>query len=301
MIITIHSAFEDAAVDIPDCSVDLLLTDPPYNISSKKAQPVWVDADGNNKNTIHDMDFSNEFEHDWDDVSNEDFIKLLRTWSGLWNTKLKKGAAFAIFISDRYLSHLWSSLEESGLEPKRVIVWKKPAAVPFNRKVNPVSGCEFIVWGIKPKGTRKFNYKTNHTDIHAKFTIADKVSSIVYKNVRKDFTGVDSLKMILDNSESEAKKVIEKMYIDGSDSIVELVIPNTITFSSHIHKRIHPTEKPVELLEYFISLLTNKGDIVLDTFAGSGSTGKAADNLSRSSILIERDNDMYNKMSERLS
>ncbi len=53
--------------------------------------------------------------------------------------------------------------------------------------------------------------------------------------------------------------------------------------------RIHPTEKPVALLERLIRVSTNPGDEVLDPFAGSGSTGEAALRAGRHSVLIERD------------
>ena len=84
------------------------------------------------------------------------------------------------------------------------------------------------------------------------------------------------------------------------DGLVQCVIPNTITYSGGLGKnKIHPTQKPVEILEYFIELCTNPGDLVLDTFAGSGSTGVAAKNTGRDYILVERDANMFAKMSER--
>lgn len=57
---------------------------------------------------------------------------------------------------------------------------------------------------------------------------------------------------------------------------------------------VHPTQKPVELLEYLIKTYTDKGDIVLDFTMGSGSTGVACKNLKRSFIGIELDEDYYN-------
>lgn len=53
--------------------------------------------------------------------------------------------------------------------------------------------------------------------------------------------------------------------------------------------RIHPTEKPVDLLEYLIKTYTNTGDIVLDPTMGVGSTGVAAVNTGRDFIGIELD------------
>ncbi len=56
----------------------------------------------------------------------------------------------------------------------------------------------------------------------------------------------------------------------------------------HTTKHIHPTEKPVELLEYFIAMSTNAGDLVVDPFGGSGSTAVAAQRLGRNAICIEQ-------------
>ena len=57
---------------------------------------------------------------------------------------------------------------------------------------------------------------------------------------------------------------------------------------------LHPTQKPVELLEYLIKTYTDKGDTVLDFTMGSGSTGVACKNLKRNFIGIELDEDYYN-------
>jgi site-specific DNA-methyltransferase (adenine-specific) len=60
-------------------------------------------------------------------------------------------------------------------------------------------------------------------------------------------------------------------------------------FNTDKSKSVHPTQKPVALLEYLIKTYTNKNDIVLDFTMGSGSTGVAAVNLRRSFIGIELD------------
>lgn len=64
---------------------------------------------------------------------------------------------------------------------------------------------------------------------------------------------------------------------------------------------IHPTEKPVGLLEQLIAMSTNPGDLIVDPFSGSGSTAVAAQNLGRDSIGFEVDDDHYERSSERLS
>ena len=51
----------------------------------------------------------------------------------------------------------------------------------------------------------------------------------------------------------------------------------------------HPTEKPVKLIKHLITVNSNEGDTILDCFAGSGTTGKAAYELNRNCILIEKE------------
>lgn len=66
-------------------------------------------------------------------------------------------------------------------------------------------------------------------------------------------------------------------------------------------KRLHPTQKPVELLEYLIKTYTNEDDLVLDFTMGSGSTGVACQNTGRNFIGIELDEDYYNIAIERIN
>ena len=63
---------------------------------------------------------------------------------------------------------------------------------------------------------------------------------------------------------------------------------------------LHPTQKPVALLEYLIKTYTNEGDIVLDNCMGSGSTGVACKNTNREFIGMELDEKYYKIACERL-
>lgn len=301
MITTINADCLDITTDqIADNSIDLLLTDPPYNISEDGAQPVWIDKEtGKNKTTIHNQKFSESFEHDWDAVDHDEFLQQIDNWAKLWFKKLRKGGAFAIFISDQYVSYLWTAMERAGFEPKRMWTWKKPAAVPFNRQVNPVSACEYVLFGVKPGGKRTFNADSAEGSIVERYAAADKVSSIVYKMV-KDAAGPLDIDDIFDKAKKETRRMLDDRK-KTKDGLIQCVIPNTITYSGGLGKnKIHPTQKPTEVLEYFIELLSNKGDKVLDTFAGSGATGVACHNRDRDCILIERDKAMFEKMQSRI-
>jgi site-specific DNA-methyltransferase (adenine-specific) len=64
--------------------------------------------------------------------------------------------------------------------------------------------------------------------------------------------------------------------------------------------KLHPTQKPVDLLEYLIKTYTNENDTVLDFTMGSGSTGVACKNLNRNFIGIEKDENYYNIAKQRI-
>ena len=65
-------------------------------------------------------------------------------------------------------------------------------------------------------------------------------------------------------------------------------------------KPSHPTQKPVDLLEYLIRTYTNEGETVLDFTMGSGSTGVACVNTNRNFIGIELDEWYFNIAKERI-
>jgi site-specific DNA-methyltransferase (adenine-specific) len=76
--------------------------------------------------------------------------------------------------------------------------------------------------------------------------------------------------------------------------------PNAIQKFNFDKEKLHPTQKPVALLEYLIKTYTNESDIVLDFTMGVGSTGVAAKNLNREFIGIELDEKYFNIAKERL-
>ena len=65
--------------------------------------------------------------------------------------------------------------------------------------------------------------------------------------------------------------------------------------------RVHPTQKPVALMEYLIKTYTNEGETVLDFTMGSGTTGVACCNLNRAFIGIEMDENYFNIASKRIA
>ena len=64
--------------------------------------------------------------------------------------------------------------------------------------------------------------------------------------------------------------------------------------------KLHPTQKPVALLEYLIKTYTNEGELVLDNCMGSGSTGVACINTNRNFIGMELDDKYFSIAKERI-
>ena len=73
-----------------------------------------------------------------------------------------------------------------------------------------------------------------------------------------------------------------------------------IRFNSE-QKTVHPTQKPVALLEYLIKTYTNENETVLDFTMGSGSTGVACVNTNRNFIGIEMDENYFNIAESRIN
>lgn len=68
----------------------------------------------------------------------------------------------------------------------------------------------------------------------------------------------------------------------------------------HDGRQIHPTQKPVALLEYLVRTYTNKGDIVLDNCMGSGTTAIACIREHRNWIGFELNEEYYTKAQQRI-
>lgn len=82
-------------------------------------------------------------------------------------------------------------------------------------------------------------------------------------------------------------------WVQPSDVLEFNVVPNR-------NGKLHPTQKPIELLEWLIKTYSNEGDLVLDNCMGSGTTGVACKNLNRNFIGIELDTNYFNIAKNRI-
>jgi len=88
----------------------------------------------------------------------------------------------------------------------------------------------------------------------------------------------------------------------GDERIYKQKYPKSIIEISNANQngRQHPTQKPVELMEYLINTYTKENDTVLDFTMGSGSTGVACVNLNRNFVGMELDEGYFNIAKERI-
>lgn len=104
-------------------------------------------------------------------------------------------------------------------------------------------------------------------------------------------------------------RTIEIEYIDGEkngqtrDPYVQEFTnyPTSLIQTSKATKKLHPTEKPLELFEYLIKTYTNEGMLVLDNCIGSGTTAEACKNTNRRFIGIEKDAHYFEVALNRIS
>jgi len=203
----------------------------------------------------------------WDSVID---FKLM--WKQL-NRIIKPNGAIVLFGSQPFTSSLISS-NYKGF--KYEWIWfKNMGGNPLNAKTTPMKQHENILVFS--------NGKTNYYPIkeqRAKSGL-DRVrsSAIIGGNIK-------------DDAVYGKTNVIKKKYDD-------LRYPKTIQ-KFNVQRGLHPTQKPVALMEYLIKTYTNENETVLDFTMGSGSTGVAAKNLNRNFIGIELDNKYFEIAEKRI-
>lgn len=155
----------------------------------------------------------------------------------------------------------------------------------------------------KHKGTGHLNAKKQPLSNHENILVFGK-SNIIYNPQMTDgepYKLRGSHNVSPDGIAYNGSKPLTVGYSDNYDSSKRY--PLTIQkFDNHNQKndRFHPTQKPVELMEYLIKTYTNEGETVLDNCMGSGTTGVACINLKRKIIGIEKDSNYFEIAKKRI-
>ena len=236
----IHGDCLELLPTIPDGSVDMVLTDPPYGTTACK----------------------------WDSV-----IPFEPMWEQL-NRIIKPNGAIVLFGSEPFSSALRMSNIKNY---KYDWVWNKKKAANFlfgNKQ--PLKKHEIVSVFYKKQPTYNPQKIKNPNGIQ--------------KPGRKGIG--NTIKDHLPSAPKRSKA--------GKNYEPDKLLPDTFLVFSKPHKPIHPTQKPVALMEYLIKTYTNEGETVLDFTMGSGTTGVAAKNLNRNFIGIELDPDYFNIAKDRI-
>lgn len=93
----------------------------------------------------------------------------------------------------------------------------------------------------------------------------------------------------------------KEFFVEKSRGMDDVKYPISVREYNCVRNGQHPTQKPVELLEYLIKTYTQENDLILDNCFGSGSTLVAAKNLNRQFIGIEKEEKYFNIAKERLN
>lgn len=166
-------------------------------------------------------------------------------------------------------------------------IWdKRSPSNPYLAKKQPMKYHEII--SVFYKKQPKYNYNDNRVP-----------KLINYDGSRTS----ESDKKIRYHETILGHKHISRYYVDDGTRYARSVITHINSLSKECNSkfRYHPSQKPLELLEYFIRSYTNIGDCVLDFCMGSGSTGVACKNLNRKFIGIEKDGKYYKIACERIN
>ena len=155
------------------------------------------------------------------------------------------------------------------------LVWSKNKQVGFfQARQRPMRRHEMIYVFYDKQPT--YNIDANHKKISSTETFGTR-HGICYNGTNR-----------------KPKKSIKNCYEPHlPTSILDFATPSN-------NKRMHPTEKPNELLEWLIKYYSNEGDTILDPTCGAGSTLVACKNLNRNAYGIEMNETYYNAAKNRL-
>lgn len=246
-------------------SVDLILCDLPYGTTDRSG----VDYKGNNRVLI------------WDTV-----IPLDELWQQ-YKRILKPSGAVVLTADQPFTSQLvLSNIEWFKYE----WIWKKKKTTGFlHANARPMKETEDILV-FSPLGASGGSVKANKNMTY-------NPQGLIEKNVKKK-NSAKRLGKFLHQPEhlGSGNKLLheteyEQKYTNYPSEIIEFGLDKD---------SIHPTQKPVALMEYLILTYSNKGETVLDNCMGSGTTGVAAVNVNRNFIGIEMNQEYYQIAKNRI-
>jgi len=197
----------------------------------------------------------------WDKMSFEEYQSFTDNWIEACKRVLKENGSIFICCSYHNIGECTMGLKKNGFEIKNIITWQKTNAMPNLTRRVLTHSTEFIIWAVKGKGWI-FNYE-------------------ILKELNPERTKEGKKKQLRD--------VWQIPLCQGKERLKD-----------EKGKALHPTQKPEELLRRIILGFSNEGDIILDPFAGSGTTPYVAKKYNRNYIAIEKEEKYYKAILKRL-
>jgi site-specific DNA-methyltransferase (cytosine-N4-specific) len=182
-------------------------------------------------------------------------------------------------------------VEEIGFHLAQECFWYNPAKMPMPaewvtvRRIRIRDSVEYVWWLSKtphPKASNRTVLKPYSKDMHRLNQRGlNHTTRPSGHNIKPSFSDIDAGGSIPTNVVEE--DIPTDMLKFGNNAAND---PYTIR-CKQANIRLHPARFPAALPEFFIKLLTEKGDLVVDPFAGSNTTGAVAEKLNRRWIAIE--------------
>lgn len=238
-------------------------------------------------------------------------------WSKNWLTEaydvLKKGGTLYLFGYFRMLAKLIPIVEDLGFEVRQQIVINKGIKAISGRATknykmfpNVTESILFLVKDSKPF-IREF-LKSRQKELGLKSKEINELLGVKSNGggMWSIYTGNNVCKQVPTKEMWDKLRDVLKFELPYEDVKMTFNIEMGITdvwddIDFYKEKRIHPTQKPVELIERLILASSDEGDVVLDPFSGSGSTAIACLNNNRKYICTEIDTEYYEKSLTRIA
>lgn len=189
---------------------------------------------------------------------------------------------------------MWDLFKKLRKKSANIVMFGKQ---PFTTLLNHSNIEEYryeIIWQ-KQQSTNPMCAKKRIMPIHENISIFYDQFGTYNPQMRMGFENYSSFQSS-DKKTGEIynSKSVHRNCSDGSRYPISVVnYPN-------IRGGLHPTQKPLKLIEWLVQTYTNEGEIVLDPFLGSGTTGLACKKLNRKFIGIEKDFDYWKASCKRL-
>lgn len=237
---------------------DAVWTDPPYRVDQGRKNRELDKWDGSERAGTGSIEN--------DKMSAPDFLQFLTdAFTGLYAV-MKAGAPIYIAHSDIEGNAFRNAFAAAGLHLQSSLVWRKNAMVLGRMDWQSIH--EPILYGYK-KGSRHRWYGGR------------KNTSVIELGEGGPFTRMEDGRYQI--------KVGDSVLVVSADAMVEEHATSVLYEPKPSKSGLHPTQKPVQLIERMLNQSARAGDLIVDAFGGSGSTMLAADRLGMSARLMEID------------